>query len=668
LSSPLCILVTKSKVMSQRLLTKSRFKLALECPNKLYYTRKAEYANQQLEDTFLQALAEGGFQVEELARLEYPEGILIENNDWNYDLLVEQTKELLKRENVVIFEAAFRYKNLFVRTDVLVKKGNNIKLIEVKAKSFDPDDEQLLVGSRGGLVSGWKPYLFDVAFQRYVIQKCHPEWNIKSYLKLADKSKTAKIDGLNQLFRISKQVDNRTGIVRKVDNLEETGGTVLGDILVDEILDDIEGGKHRIYDELGFEESINLFSDYYQRDEYFGWPVSWACKGCEFKTTPEQDHEGLKSGFQECFEKQLGWKPEDFQKPNTFNIWNFRKGSRLFEEGLIHLEHIDESHVGLQEEAEKFSTSHRHWTQIDKTVMGDYSVFLFKDELRREMGTWKFPLNFIDFETSMSALPFNKGRHPYEQIAFQFSHHIVSENGTIKHASEYINFEAGKFPNFEFVRELKKALSRNDGSIFRYSNHENTVLNQIHDQLSESNETDQEELKMFIESITQPRKNDIRTDAGDRNMIDLFQAIKDYYYSLYMGGSISIKSVLPAALKTSKFLQGKYSRTITEIGLSSKNFPGDHTWLQEIDGEIQSPYKTLPPLFEDWDEEQLDATISEMENIADGGAALTAYGKLQYTDMSEEERLEIKNSLLKYCELDTLAMVMIYEHLRELTT
>jgi len=38
--------------------------------------------------------------------------------------------------------------------------------------------------------------------------------------------------------------------------------------------------------------------------------------------------------------------------------------------------------------------------------------------------------------------------------------------------------------------------------------------------------------------------------------------------------------------------------------------------------------------------------------------------KLQYTDMAEEERLEIKKSLFKYCELDTLAMVMIYEYFR----
>ena len=107
--------------MSQRLLTKSRFKIAMDCPNKLFYTKKKEYANKQLDDPFLQALAQGGFQVEELARLEFPEGILIEGNDWNYDLLAAQTEELLQRENVVIFEAAFKFENLFIRTDILVK-------------------------------------------------------------------------------------------------------------------------------------------------------------------------------------------------------------------------------------------------------------------------------------------------------------------------------------------------------------------------------------------------------------------------------------------------------------------------------------------------------------------------------------------------------------------
>lgn len=52
-----------------RYLTKSRFKLGMECPTKLFYTSKSDiYSNENLEDTFLAALAEGGFQVGELAK------------------------------------------------------------------------------------------------------------------------------------------------------------------------------------------------------------------------------------------------------------------------------------------------------------------------------------------------------------------------------------------------------------------------------------------------------------------------------------------------------------------------------------------------------------------------------------------------------------------------
>ena len=54
-----------------RYLSKSRYKLALECPTKLFYTGKDHlYANQKVDDPFLLALAKGGFQVEELARME----------------------------------------------------------------------------------------------------------------------------------------------------------------------------------------------------------------------------------------------------------------------------------------------------------------------------------------------------------------------------------------------------------------------------------------------------------------------------------------------------------------------------------------------------------------------------------------------------------------------
>lgn len=647
-----------------KLLTKSRFKLGLECPNKLYYTNKKEYANTKMSDSFLEALAEGGFQVEELARMHYPNGILIEGNDWDYQLLWKQTQELLKQENVTIYEAAFLINGLFIRTDVLVKQGDNIELVEVKAKSFTPDDEYLFIGKRGGMVSGWKPYLFDIAFQKYVIQLCFPQWKIQSYIMMADKSKKTSINGLNQLFRISSKGENRTGILKKISSIEETGNLVLGRKNVSQIVADIEANKYKYHNSLTFIESINQFNEFYQKDEYANWKTSFsACKSCEFKS----DNKELKSGFKECFEKQHNWSESDFLKPNIFDVYFFTKGNKLFEEGIYFKDELTEDVVGLKIEVEKLTTSHRQWLQIEKEVKNDNALYVDVEGLKDEMNKWVFPLHFIDFETSSVALPFNKGLKPYEQIAFQFSHHIYYENGKIEHANEYINSKAGVFPNFEFLRALKVALEKDNGTVFKYSNHENTILNAIYVQLLESDEIDKEELIKFIHSISHSKSDSTVEWKGNRDMVDLWDVEKRYYYNPLTKGSNSIKAVLPASLSSSKFLQEKYSKPLNQINVTSKNFSENHIWLEIEDDIVKSPYKMLPSLFDGWSEEQIENTLSEIEDISNGGAALTAYGKLQYTDMEQSEIVELTNALLKYCELDTLAMVMIYEHFKEIT-
>jgi hypothetical protein len=51
--------------------------------------------------------------------------------------------------------------------------------------------------------------------------------------------------------------------------------------------------------------------------------------------------------------------------------------------------------------------------------------------------------------------------------------------------------------------------------------------------------------------------------------------------------------------------------------------------------------------------------------LAQGGAATAAYARLQFDDMPASERQHIEAALLRYCELDTLAKVMIYEAWRE---
>ena len=145
-------------------------------------------------------------------------------------------------------------------------------------------------------------------------------------------------------------------------------------------------------------------------------------------------------------------------------------------------------------------------------------------------------------------------------------------------------------------------------------------------------------------------------------MVDLRKVVLDYYYNPYTKGSNSLKMILPAILYADRELQEKYGKAIGEIGITSKNFDLSHKWLSMENGKVTNPYKLLPPIFEEWSDEMEESTISELEDLADGGAAMIAYSKMQYVDMTQKEREEIKTALLRYCELDTLAMVMLYEH------
>jgi hypothetical protein len=277
-------------------------------------------------------------------------------------------------------------------------------------------------------------------------------------------------------------------------------------------------------------------------------------------------------------------------------------------------------------------------------------------------------LHFIDFETSTVALPFTAGRIPYEQVAFQFSHHVYYEDGTIEHKTQFISNTPGEFPNFIFARALKSALDSDTGTIFRFATHENSILNAIIVQLNASNEPDKEALVSFLKTITVSKKDSVETWNGLRSMVDLNFIVKAYYYNPHTKGSNSIKAVLPASLHSSNFLKSKYANPIGSINVGSKNFDESHVWLSVSNNDVVNPYKMLPSLFENWSQVYKDDIVSELDSIADGGAALTAYAKLQYEDMTIEERKEITSGLLKYCELDTLAMVMLYEHLVELTT
>lgn len=607
--------------------TKSRFKVSLDCPTKLYYgSNKETYASSKQDDPFLKALAKGGFQVGKLAQCYRPEGIEVETLD--KDEALRLTTELLKRDTVVIFEAAVIYKNLLVRVDILEKTGKKMKIIEVKSKSVDCNtfrDEiwrkAPLKNGQYEMLGGWKPYIYDVAFQAHVAKLAFPGSEIESYLMLVDRKNFASVDGLNQKFLISE----KEIIVEGDVSPGALGNKILTEIDVSDLVNiihtDLELSER--FEGRGWARGIEYLAEAYVDGRRLQTAVGKHCKGCEFRN---QDG-GKKSGFMEC------WKINHNQ-PLVFDVWNFKGLEKALSAGKFLMADLEESDL-----------NNRQWLQVEKVKNNDFSSHLDLSGLRLEYDNFIYPLHMIDFETCMVAIPFNKDMHPYEQIAFQFSHHTIQADGTVEHADEYINCESGVFPNYEFVRALKRALGMDNGTIFRYSFHENTVLKQIKEQLLESTEIDRLELIEFIDSIT---------DQARRTMIDMCELVKKYYYSPATRGSNSIKAVLPAVLNESEFLKEKYSKPFYNSG----NFK-NHKW---IDGTKMDPYKTLPQIFPAYDFETLESMMSEGDaEINNGGAALTAYAMLQFTRMAQEERSKIKQALLRYCELDTLAMVMIYE-------
>jgi len=81
--------------MRPQTLSKTRFKLALECPTKVHYSLDPRYVNKKQDDDFLQALADGGHQVGALAKLMFrrddPNAVEVVTRD--QDEQVRQTAE-----------------------------------------------------------------------------------------------------------------------------------------------------------------------------------------------------------------------------------------------------------------------------------------------------------------------------------------------------------------------------------------------------------------------------------------------------------------------------------------------------------------------------------------------------------------------------------------------
>jgi hypothetical protein len=647
-----------------RFLTKSRFKLAVECPTKLFFVGKDKvFRNLKKENSFMDALAQGGFQVGAAAAMLFPDGIHIKESDNSQSLT--RTQELLsKNKDITLFEATFAFEGLLAKIDILVKKGDRLELIEVKAKSYDSLNPKI-AGARTPILGGMRPYIEDIAFQKLVVTKAFPGYEVQCFLMMPDKSVAATLDGLNQCFKIKKlngltQIISSPEATSKVDRNKN----LLAKVAVDEYVEivmkrplEFPGSGGGAEDHLP--EVVKRWADLYEMDELIDTAPHKGCAGCEFR---EIKGGVLKSGYHKCLTKAWGLKADEIDGGTVLDIWNYRRKDHLLANGIIRLSQVNEDDIKIKVHEGGLSNSERQWLQVKGIPPSDDKggFYFDADVMRGHMKAWRYPLHMIDFETCTVALPFFSEMRPYESVAFQFSHHVIYEDGRIKHKNQALISDPGKFPNFDFVRELMNALKDDNGTIFRWAAHENTILSHIKKQLQTYSNPpkDRDDLIEFINQVT---------DQGPRTMIDLNKIALRTYYHPQTKGRTSIKKVLPAVMATSDYLKKKYSLPIYGREIASLNFPEGFVWHEEINGSLRDPYERLKTLALEMLGDEAEDVFNAPEDveIAEGGAAAMAYARLQFEDLNPENRSRIENALLRYCELDTFAMVLIVEAWRD---
>ena len=616
------------------MLSKSDFQIASTCSKKLVY-KKASFETMNDANEYMEMLAQGGHIIAKYAQLTFPDCVEVKGE--SIDAVITETKKLIQEnENITLLEATFFSNGKIVRTDILEKKNNVLNIIEVKSKSHDSDDDAY--NAKRKLAE----YIEDVAYQTLVLKEAYPGFEIHSFLLLPDKAKRTTIEGLAGWFKVNTMVEEKfeleelpaQNIIRfkkplvefKYEN-DPNRKKYVEQLQADNLLTLVPLDEEVKAMMQVIQNRSNLFLDILQngiKPEHF--TLNKNCKGCEFNLGMEK----TKNGYRECWQELTDIEPHIFDLYFGGAIGHYKSGWYLDEL-------IDKKKVSFWDlDPERFKDSkgklgsrgQRQLLQFENTKAKSEWI---SPDLVGSLQALKYPLHFIDFETYLGAVPHHRGMRPYELVAFQWSCHTIATPDSEPVHSEYLNSDYD-FPNFRFAESLMKQIGTT-GTPLMWTPFENTILRNILEQM-EIYGYRNDSLKDWLTNITTDSKQ-----GREGRFVDMNDLTLQFYFHPDMKGKTSIKKVLPAIWNNNPYLHAiPWFKKYVSDSASSLN-----------------PYDTLAPV------------IGELENeevVKDGTGAMRAYQDLMFgVDSENKERREhLKQLLLQYCELDTMAMVIIWKY------
>jgi hypothetical protein len=597
-------------------LSKSNFKLGCDCPYKLRYY-KAGYPSRQTEDDYLKFFAEGGFMVEAIAHALFPQGVTVEAAAGETEL--EATRRVgAGTHNGVWFEPTFELGKYRARIDMLVRDGGTVRLIEIKAKSYDSIEGEKFK-TRNGISSEWRDYLLDAAFQTMVLSGAMPDVQVKTELCLVDRAKSCTEDSIYRNIEVIERPAHARGAARakyigNPEQLKQNHFLAFVDVseYVSELMPEVIAKSTEL---LRFLESDGAGSPP---------PLNTNCRKCEYRGVDDVRH-----GFSEC------WKDLADTKPHVLDLYYLSKLDsgdglgKMVGRGNVDLRQIEDSWLDAGR-----SIGRRQLLQVETARSG---VESFRDGLKKQLESVSYPLRFVDFETSRIPVPYHAGMKPYEEVTFQFSCHSLESGDTDLEHFEWINVDDA-YPNYEFAQQLHDALG-NEGSILVWSHFEQRVMRDVAEQIRRY-KPQMSTFAAWLDNAAKP------IDKGGR-VLDLMKLCFDHYCHPEMGGRYGIKYVLRAIWRESTELRDDpwFSAYVAHDGA----------------GELLDPYQALPEIPFGAADEDLGV---ELEVVREGVGAMRSYQEMLYGLRRDNAAFKEtqRDLLLQYCKLDTLAMVMIWKY------
>ena len=309
----------------------------------------------------------------------------------------------------------------------------------------------------------------------------------------------------------------------------------------------------------------------------------------------ESCHKPYACGFWEYCKRAHG-----VPSPSVFNVYGgktcggftFKRKLECYRKGCLTYEDLWKMNETPTGEDWQKGITKIQLMQLQGGLTG--AEFIDHAGIKEFLDTLSYPLYFLDFETMQDAVPQYDGAKVYGQITFQYSLHILESpstpinKATVTH-KEFLAPSDGSDPRRALAEQLCRDIPMNACTLAYNKSFECTRIHEL--------------------AELYPDLAGHLTNIEDHilDLLDPFQ--KGMYYVPAMGGSFSIKSVLPAL------------------------YPNE----QELDYH------------------NLDSRVQH------GGNAMTIFPKIK--DMDPEEAAASREALLRYCELDTWAMVKVWEKL-----